>query len=146
MIKLISIVGPTASGKTALGVYLAKKFNGEIISADSRQVFKHMDIGTGKDLKEYDKVKYYCIDIVDPKTNFNLAKYLKYANNAIKKITKKNNLPFLVGGTGLYINALTENYNLNNQKVDKNYRDFLSQKTKQELQKNVLEICKKKSC
>jgi len=97
--KLIAIVGPTASGKTALGVYLAKKFNGEIISADSRQVYKFMNIGTGKDLKEYDNIKYYCIDLIEPTSNFNLAKYVKYAKQAISKIQNKNKIPFLVGGT-----------------------------------------------
>lgn len=143
MIKLISIVGPTASGKTALGIYLAKKFNGEIISADSRQVFKFMDIGTGKDLKEYEKVKYHCIDIVNPTINFNLAKYVKYTKPVIEKVYKKNKFPFLVGGTGLYINAITENYKLNKEKVDKNYRKELESKTKLELQKIVASILKK---
>lgn len=143
MIKLISIVGPTASGKTALGVYLAKKFNGEIVSADSRQVYKFMDIGTGKDLKEYGKVKYHCIDIVDPNSNFNLAKYIKYTKPVIEKIAKKDRLPFFVGGTGLYINAITENYSLNKEKINKGHRKELEDKSKLELQKIVSSIFKK---
>lgn len=141
--KLIAIVGPTASGKTALGVYLAKKFNGEIISADSRQVYKFMNIGTGKDLKEYDNIKYYCIDLIEPTSNFNLAKYVKYAKQAISKIQNKNKIPFLVGGTGLYINAIVENYDLNREKIDIKLRKELELKTKRQLQKIVLNICKK---
>ena len=92
--KIIAIIGPTASGKTKLGVYLASKFNGEIVSADSRQVFRGMDVGTGKDLKEYliekggkkVKVPYHLIDIASPKTEFNLAKYQKMAYRAIDDI------------------------------------------------------------
>ncbi len=112
--KVIVILGPTASGKTSSGVGLADKFSGEIISADSRQVYCGMDIGTGKDLAEYkigDKnIPYHLIDVVDPSANFNVAKYQKQVYAAIKDIQKRGKLPIIVGGTGLYISAVTEGY------------------------------------
>lgn len=108
--KIIVILGSTATGKTKLAVKLAKKFNGEIVSADSRQVYKGMDIGTGKDLKDYGQVPYHLIDIVSPKTNYTLDRWLKDAKKAIKDILSRGKLPIVVGGTGLYISALTEGY------------------------------------
>ncbi|MEA2088875.1 MAG: tRNA (adenosine(37)-N6)-dimethylallyltransferase MiaA [Patescibacteria group bacterium] len=121
--KIIVILGPTASGKTRLGVKLCLKFNGEIVSADSRQVYKGMDIGTGKDLKEYQislkaksyklkAIKYHLIDIVSPKKRFDLAQYQKMAFQAIDNILSRKKQPFLVGGTGLYIQSIVDNYNL----------------------------------
>lgn len=117
---VLVILGPTASGKTKLAVSLALKYNGEIVSADSRQVYKGMDIGTGKDLKEYKigrkKIPYHLIDIVSPKTNFNLAKYQKKAIITISDILKRNKLPILVGGSGLYLQAVVDNYELSEVK------------------------------
>ena len=84
--KVIIILGPTSSGKTKLAVRLAKKFNGEIVSADSRQVYRGMDIGTGKDLKEYGKVKHHLLDVASPKSQFSLAKYQKLAYRVINNI------------------------------------------------------------
>lgn len=114
--KVIVILGTTASGKTALGIKLAKKLNGEIISADSRQVFKGMDIGTGKDLVDYGqgtkKVPYHLIDIIDPNTEFNLLKYLELVNAALADIISRGKLPIIVGGTGLYLQALVDGYDL----------------------------------
>ncbi len=118
--KIIVILGPTASGKTNFGVKLAKRFNGEIVSADSRQVYRGMDIGTGKDLDEYTikskgkiiKIPYHLIDIVSPRTEFNLSKYKKLAMRAIDDILKREKLPIIVGGTGLYLEAIVENYEL----------------------------------
>lgn len=114
--KVIVILGTTASGKTALGIKLAKKLNGEIISADSRQVFKGMDIGTGKDLVDYSKgtkkVPYHLIDVVDPNTEFNLLKYLELVNSALADIISRKKLPIIVGGTGLYLQALVDGYSL----------------------------------
>lgn len=113
---VLVILGPTASGKTRLAVSLAKDLKGEIISADSRQVFKGMDIGTGKDLNEYKigkkKIPYYLIDVVKPNDSFDLAKFQKLAFKAIDKIIKKGNLPILVGGSGLYLQAVVDNYDL----------------------------------
>lgn len=110
MNKLIVIVGPTASGKTKLALELARKFNGEIVSADSRQVYRGMDIGTGKDLKDYGRVPYHLIDIVNPRTNFTLAQYQKLAYRAIDEILKRGKVPILVGGTGLYVQAVVDGY------------------------------------
>jgi tRNA dimethylallyltransferase len=118
--KLIVILGPTATGKTKLAVALARKFNGEIVSADSRQVYRGMDIGTGKDLSEYklttnDKqqttknIPYHLIDICNPNTEFNVVKYKKLALKEINEIVKRGKTPFLVGGTGLYISAIVDN-------------------------------------
>lgn len=119
--KVLVIIGTTSSGKTKLAVKIAHKFNGEIISADSRQVYKGMDVGTGKDLKDYGsprsddrvgagKVKYHLIDIVSPKKQFTVADWQVKASQAIKGILKRGKLPIIAGGTGLYISALTEGY------------------------------------
>lgn len=120
--KILVILGPTASGKTSLGVRLAAKYNGEIISADSRQVFKGMDIGTGKDLAEYKignkKIAHHLIDVVSPNTDFNLAKYQQLALAAITDILKRGKLPIIVGGTGLYLQAIVDNYQLSLAKPD----------------------------
>ena len=128
--KLLVICGPTATGKTALGVRLAKKFKGEIVSADSRQVYKEMDVGTGKDLPVGAKlriancelriadyqigyyqikgVKIWLYDVVEPDHHFSVADYVKCANLVIKDIWKRKKLPILVGGTGLYIKAVID--------------------------------------
>lgn len=124
MNRLLVVCGPTATGKTRLALTLAKKFNCEIVSADSRQVYRGMDIGTGKDLPENAKVKkglfakwgYYEVngikiwgyDLVDPKHNFSVAQYLKIAHKMIDDIARRNKLPILVGGTGLYIRAVVD--------------------------------------
>jgi tRNA dimethylallyltransferase len=120
MKKILVILGSTSTGKTDLGLEFAKKLNGELISADSRQVYKYLDIGTGKmpgeDVKvnkgdgywEMDKIKVWLYDAVDPLTQFNLYQYIQKADEAIKQISKTSKLPILVGGTGLYIRALLE--------------------------------------
>ena len=114
--QILVILGPTASGKTSLAVNLAYEFNGEIVSADSRQVYRGMDIGTGKDLKEYvvkgKKIPYHLIDVVNPNDDFNLAKYQKLVGEAIAKILARGHLPIIVGGTGLYLQAIVDGYQL----------------------------------
>jgi tRNA dimethylallyltransferase len=106
--KLIVILGPTASGKTGLSLKLAKKFGGEVVSADSRQIYKGMDIGTGK-VEDKKGVRHYLFDVVRPDEEFTLADYKKKAVAAIRDILKRGKVPFLVGGTGLYIQAVVDN-------------------------------------
>ncbi|MCK5459937.1 tRNA (adenosine(37)-N6)-dimethylallyltransferase MiaA, partial [Candidatus Parcubacteria bacterium] len=131
--RIIAILGPTAVGKTKLSVKLACQFNGEIVSADSRQIYKGMDVGTGKDLQDYQinlkskklktvKIPYHLIDVVSPNTEFNLAKYQKLAYKAIDNILLKEKTPFLVGGSGLYLQAVVDGYNLSETKPDKKLR------------------------
>lgn len=109
--KVLVILGPTASGKSDLGVQLAKKLNGEIISADSRQVYKGLDIGTGKiTQKEMKGIPHYLLDVADPKRTFSVTRFQKLGRQAIKKILAKGKLPIIVGGTGLYIDALIYDY------------------------------------
>lgn len=104
--KLLVICGPTATGKTSLGFKLAKKFNGEIVSADSRQVYKHMDIGTGK---EWDsEVKIWGYDLVSPLDEFSVSDYFREMKVVVDSIWDRNKLPIIVGGTGLYIKSLIE--------------------------------------
>lgn len=106
--KLIVILGPTASGKTGLSLKLAKKFKGEIVNADSRQIYRGMNIGTGKVINKKG-VKHYLLDVVKPDEEFTLADYKKMAVTAIRNILKRGKVPFLIGGTGLYIQAVVDN-------------------------------------
>lgn len=108
--RVVVILGTTASGKTDLAIYLAKKFCGEIISADSRQVYIGMDIGSGKELFKYKNVSYHLIDILSPKKQFNVAEYQKLAFRAIDDIRARGKLPILCGGGGLYIDAVLKGY------------------------------------
>ena len=112
-VKIAVITGPTATGKTALAVKLAAEFNGEIVSVDSRQVYRGMDIGSGKDIEEYAGIPYHLIDIVDPAAEtFNLFDFCRAAYAAIADIVSRNRLPILCGGTALYLEALLKSYNL----------------------------------
>ncbi|MEX2013296.1 MAG: tRNA (adenosine(37)-N6)-dimethylallyltransferase MiaA [Parcubacteria group bacterium] len=105
--KILVILGPTASGKSSLAVKLAKKFKGEIISADSRQVYRDLDVGTGKITKqEMEGVPHHMLDVVSPRKQFSASKYKKLASLSLQHIVIKNKLPIVVGGTGLYIDAL----------------------------------------
>ncbi|MDD2696883.1 MAG: tRNA (adenosine(37)-N6)-dimethylallyltransferase MiaA [Candidatus Pacebacteria bacterium] len=107
--KLIAVLGPTASGKSALAVKLAKKFNGEVISADSRQIYKRMNLGTGKITKrEMKGVPHYLLDVASPKNKFTVVQYRKLAIQAINKIFKKGKVPIICGGTGFYIQAVID--------------------------------------
>lgn len=106
MVKLLIIIGPTATGKTKLGVELAKKNDGEIISADSRQVYKGMDIGTGKDKDVYGDVPVWGLDLVDPNYSYNVSDFVKYASGKISDIKSRGKLPIIVGGTILYVKSL----------------------------------------
>jgi len=114
--NLITILGPTAVGKTRLAALLANEFNGEIISADSRQVYRGMDIGTGKDLADYiiggNNIPYHLIDIIDPTEEYNLYRFSEDFRKAFLEISDKNRIPFLVGGTGLYLSVILQSYNI----------------------------------
>lgn len=112
-LKIIVIIGPTSSGKSDLAVRLARKIKGEIISADSRQVYKGMDIGTGKVTKKEQKMaKHYLLDVASPKKTFTASDYKKLGEKAIKIILRKNKIPIIVGGTGFYIDTLLGIINL----------------------------------
>jgi len=140
--KIIVILGPTASGKTKLAVGLAAQFNGEIVSADSRQVYKGMDVGTGKDLSEY-TVPYHLIDVVSPKVRFDLAQYQKMAFAAINDIIKRGKLPILVGGSGLYLQAVVENYKLSEVKKNLVLRKGLEKLSVEALFDNLKKLAPK---
>lgn len=137
--NILVICGPTASGKTLLAVNLALKYNGEIISGDSRQVFRGMDIGTGKDIQEYKtasgEVNHHLIDIADPMEEYNLYRYIADFHNSFNSITARGKLPVLAGGSGLYIEAVLRDYDLYPAPEDPVLRDSLDDKTKDELLK-----------
>ncbi|MCR3761271.1 tRNA (adenosine(37)-N6)-dimethylallyltransferase MiaA [Clostridium felsineum] len=126
MKDILIIAGPTAVGKTDISIKLAKKINGEIISADSMQIYKHMDIGSAKVSKEEMKgVKHHLIDIVEPSEDFSVASFKEKAQNAIDDITSRKKYPIIVGGTGLYINSLICNYDFTGAYKDEKYREHL---------------------
>ena len=130
--KVIVICGPTASGKTALSIELAKKINGEIISCDSMQIYKEMTIGTAKPTEEeMQGVKHYLIDFVSPDERYSVADYKRDAKKAIKEILKKGKTPIIVGGTGLYVDSLI--YEIEYQDVD------FDEKYREELERQVIE-------
>ncbi len=145
--KILVIIGPTASGKTKLAVELARAHNGEIISADSRQVYKGMDIGTGKDLAEYGKgktaVKYHLIDVADPIMPYDLYQYQKTAQKAILDLLKRGKLPVIVGGSGLYLQALVDGYQLNTLSSRTTESSDLELKTLKEIQALIIKLDKK---
>lgn len=132
--KLIVILGQTASGKTDLSIKLAKKFKGEVISADSRQVYKGLDIGSGKiTKKEMAGIPHHLLSIANPKRKFSVAQFQKLALQAIKKIQKKNNVPFLVGGTGFYIQSIVDGIIIPKVKPNWKLRKILQKKTTTQL-------------
>lgn len=124
--KVIVICGPTASGKTSLSIELAKQINGEIISADSMQIYKDMNIGTAKPTKkEMQGIKHYLLDFVSPDERYSVAQYKEDAKNAIREILKKGKRPIVVGGTGLYIDSLIYEIEYPQIEFDENYRKKL---------------------
>src|SRR3989344_298097 len=152
MCKLLVILGPTATGKTDIAFSLAKKFNGELISADSRQVYKNLDIGTGKmpskvkNLKKekgrwiVDGISIHLYDIAQPKDQYNVSKFVKDAEKIIEDMYKRGKLPIVVGGTGLYIKALADGLDNLSVPVDKKLRKELENLTKKNLQEKLQKI------
>ena len=133
MLKMITILGPTASGKTPVAARLASEIGGEVISADSRQVYRRMDIGTGKDLDDYGGVPYHLIDIVEPGTKYNLFQYQQDFFDVYQQIRSRGAVPVLCGGTGLYIEAVLKGYHLSPVPQNQQLRDALEGKTLAEL-------------
>lgn len=132
---LIVIVGPTASGKTGLAIKLASRFDGEIISADSRAIYRYMDIGTAKPTaEEQGEVKHWGIDLVEPNEKFTAADFQRYANDRIADIRSRGKTPFLVGGSGLYVDGVIYNYEFG-VIADKKTRAKLEEMSVEELQK-----------
>ena len=132
--KILVILGPTASGKSDLAVKLAQKFNGEVISADSRQVYKGMDLGSGKiTKKEMKGIKHYLLDVASPKRQFSVSQFQKKAKEAIEKILKKGKLPIICGGSWFWIKVLIEDWQLPEVKPDFKLRKKLQKKSEKEL-------------
>ena len=137
-VDFIVVTGPTATGKTKVAVDIASIYNGEIISADSRQIYKGMDIGTGKDLKEYcvndKKISYHLIDILNPEENYSVYQFQRDFLSSYNQIKNRKNLPILCGGTGLYIESILLKYRLQNAPgPNQDLRASLNQKTTEEL-------------
>ncbi|KKR48623.1 MAG: tRNA dimethylallyltransferase [Candidatus Magasanikbacteria bacterium GW2011_GWC2_40_17] len=150
--KIIAVVGPTASGKTALGIFLAQKFKGEIISVDSRQIYKGMDIGTakvegkknvdgnGRECFDVEGVRHYGIDLIEPDKIYSVAEFKEYALQVMAEIIQRGNLPILVGGTGFYLKAIVENLKIPRLAPNLDLRQSLEKKDLAELVKELKKI------
>ncbi len=133
-LKLIVIIGPTASGKSSLAVQIANQYNGEIISADSRQVYKGLDIGSGKITKKETKgISHHLLDVASPKRKFSVAQYQKIAYQKIGQIIERGKLPILCGGSGFYIKSITDGVIMPKVTPDWKLREKLSKKSTEEL-------------
>lgn len=145
VIPILVVLGPTASGKTSFAVRLAEYFDGEIISADSRQVYKGMDIGSGKDIREYTlangrKIPYHLIDILEPSGDYNLAEFMKDCHNAIKEIHERGKKVILAGGTALYLDSILRSYFLTGGAPEKEERKELRNLSPDELRRKLAEL------
>lgn len=139
--KLIAIVGPTAVGKSSLGIKLAKQFDGEIVSADSRQVYKKMNLGTGKvTLEEQKEVPHFLLNVVSPKEQFNVVKFQKLAVQRMQEIIQRNKIPFFVGGSPYHIYSVVEGWQFPPVKPKPELREKLRQKSASELYKMLQEL------
>ena len=133
MEKVIVVIGPTSVGKTKMGVALAKKLNGEVISGDSMQVYRQMDIGTAKvTIEEMEGVTHHCIDILDPKDQYSVHDFQQTVRKQITEITNRGHVPIIVGGTGLYIKAALYDYTFsemenNHDEINKKYKDYTNE-------------------
>ncbi len=141
--KLLAVVGPTASGKTSLSIELAKAHNGEIISADSMQIYKGMSIATAKpDADEIQGIPHYLIDFLDPDDTFSVSEYVNLADKAAKNIIARGKLPILCGGTGLYVRSFLENIQFSDENNDPQLRKRLTERYKNEGGEKLLEELK----
>lgn len=140
MFNLLVIAGATASGKTHLGVRLAQRLNGEILSGDSRQVYRGMDLGTGKDLHEYGNVPYHLIDLVEPGTEYSVFDYQRDFFNTFDDVLKRGKLPILVGGSSLYIDAVARDYHFVPVEKDPQLRQQLDQLSDEQLRSKLLQL------
>jgi len=132
--KIIAILGPTSSGKSEVAIRLAKKFNGEIISADSRQIYRDLDIGTGKVSKQEQKTaKHWMLDIINPTTKYNATKFKQHSEKIIADILQRKKLPIICGGTGFWIQAVVDNIVFPEVKPDEKLRNSLRNKTAEHL-------------
>lgn len=130
--KLLVIIGPTAVGKTKLSIELAKTFNGEIISGDSMQIYRKMDIGTAKIKKaEMEGIPHYLIDIKEPEESFSVAEFQQLVRSKIKTIAEKGKLPIIAGGTGLYIQSVIYDYQFSDAPADEEFRHMLEERMKE---------------
>ena len=142
--KVMVICGPTASGKTKLGIEVANRINGEIISCDSMQIYKDMNIGTAKPTKlEMSQAKHYLVDFVSPTERYSVAEYKKDAEKVIEKILEEGKTPIIVGGTGLYLNSLIYGIDYPNIETDLKYREELENKVNEEGLENLYNEAKK---
>ena len=137
---MVTILGPTASGKTPVAARLAAEIGGEVISADSRQVYRRMDIGTGKDLEDYGSVPYHLIDICEPGTKYNLFEYQQDFYDVYQQIRSRGAVPILCGGTGLYIEAVLKGYKLSPVPQNQALRDSLEGKPLDELTEMLVKL------
>jgi tRNA dimethylallyltransferase len=140
-VKVVVVLGPTSSGKSDLAVYLSQKFNGEVISADSRQVYKGMDIGSGKvDEEEMQGIPHYLLDVVDPNTRFSASDFKKQGEEAVQKIQEKGKLPVVCGGTAFYIRVLMGEVVVPEVSPDWKLREKLDKKTLEELYQELEKV------
>ncbi len=145
-LKLVVVLGPTASGKSDLGIKLSKKFNGEIISADSRQVYKKMDVGTGKVTKKEQRLaKHHLLDVIDPREVFTVSDFKKLGQKTITNIVSRGKLPIVVGGTGFYIDALVKGFVIPEVPTNKKLRTKLEKKTAENLYKELKKLDPKRA-
>jgi len=143
---MIVILGPTASGKSGLGIILARRFGGEIISADSRQVYRRMDIGTGKVTRKEQRVaKHHLLDVANPKKIFTVSDFKKLGEKSIQDILKKQKTPFIVGGTGFYIDALVKDSSLPEVPPNKKLRSSLEKISAENLYKELKKVDPKRA-
>lgn len=138
MKTVIIIYGPTAVGKSAIAVELAKMINGEIISADSMQIYKHLNIGSAKITKEeMHGIPHHLIDIKEPEEDYSVSEFCKDAKMCIEQIIKNGKIPIIVGGTGLYIKGLTEGYNFSNTEKNQQFRDSLNELSNEQIYEKI---------